>query len=94
MKLNDYLESERGLTKRLAEKLGVSASLLTQWARGKPVSAERCVPLELATGKLVRRWDLRPDDWHLIWPELIAADGAPSIAASIEPAHSEVANAA
>ncbi len=25
------------------------------------------------------RWDLRPNDWHLIWPELIGTDGAPKI---------------
>lgn len=23
-------------------------------------------------------WDLRPDDWHRIWPELIGAEGAPA----------------
>lgn len=28
-----------------------------------------------------RRWDLRPEDWHLIWPELVGADGAPPVAA-------------
>lgn len=27
----------------------------------------------------VRRWDLRPDDWHRIWPELIGAEGAPGV---------------
>lgn len=27
----------------------------------------------------VKLWDARPDDWHLIWPELIGTDGAPAI---------------
>jgi hypothetical protein len=27
----------------------------------------------------VARWDLRPDDWHRIWPELIGAEGAPPL---------------
>lgn len=27
----------------------------------------------------VRRWELRPDDWYRIWPELIGAEGAPSV---------------
>ena len=27
-------------------------------------------------------WDLRPNDWHRIWPELIGADGAPEVAAT------------
>jgi DNA-binding transcriptional regulator YdaS (Cro superfamily) len=26
----------------------------------------------------VREWDLRPDDWHLIWTELVGTDGAPA----------------
>lgn len=33
-------------------------------------SPENCVGLELATDGLVTRKDSRPDDWHLIWPEL------------------------
>jgi len=32
--------------------------------------AERCPAIERATNGAVRRQDLRPDDWHLIWPEL------------------------
>lgn len=28
-------------------------------------------------------WDLRPDDWHLIWPELIKTPGAPDIAPQV-----------
>ena len=26
-----------------------------------------------------RLWDLRPSDWWQIWPELIGAEGAPSV---------------
>lgn len=62
----------------MALDLGVSGSLVTQWAGGKPVSEVRCVSIERATDGAVRRWDLRPDDWHRIWPELIGADGAPA----------------
>lgn len=25
------------------------------------------------------RWHLRPNDWHLIWPELIGTPGAPTV---------------
>lgn len=70
----------------MAVALGVSGSLVTQWAGGKPVSAERCVPIERATAGAVRRWDLRPDDWHRIWPELIGAEGAPEAPAAQEAA--------
>jgi hypothetical protein len=33
--------------------------------------------IEGETAKAVRRWDLRPSDWHLIWPELIGHPDAP-----------------
>jgi DNA-binding transcriptional regulator YdaS (Cro superfamily) len=79
MTLDEWLNVERGRTARVATKLGVSGSLVTQWARGKQVSAERCVPIERATERAVLRWDLRPDDWHRIWPELIGTDGAPAV---------------
>jgi hypothetical protein len=29
------------------------------------------------------RWDLRPHDWHLIWPELVDMTGAPEIAEAV-----------
>lgn len=36
------------------------------------------VTLEKATAGEVTRRDLRPKDWHLIWPELIGPEGAPT----------------
>lgn len=80
MNIHVYLAAERGNTNRLAAVLGISGSLVSQWSRGKPVSAERCTEIERATGMAVRRWDLRPADWHLVWPELIDTEGAPPIA--------------
>jgi len=38
-----------------------------------------CAEVERVMAGAVRRWDLRPDDWHLIWPELIGMDGAPAL---------------
>ena len=55
----------------LANKLGVSPSMVTNWAKNRrPVPIKRCVQIELLTGGAVTRKDLRPDDWHEIWPEL------------------------
>lgn len=79
MKLSEYVGSPRGRVGALAATLGVSGSLVTQWAAGKAVSAERCVDIERATDRAVMRWDLRPNDWHLVWPELVGAEGAPAI---------------
>lgn len=38
----------------------------------KVASAEMSVGIELATGRLVTRQMLRPDDWNRLWPELAA----------------------
>lgn len=70
---------ERGTASRLAAKLGVSPSFLSQMAGGSaPISPERCVEIELATARQVTRRDLRPVDWQKIWPELVVDDGAVS----------------
>lgn len=67
-----------GGTTTVARLLGVSAPSVHLWrTRGVPI--ERCVPLERLNGKGVKRWHLRPADWHQIWPELIGAEGAPNI---------------
>lgn len=47
------------------------------WKSRGVVPSEHCAAIEKATSGAVRRWDLRPDDWHRIWPELIGAEGAP-----------------
>jgi len=70
MKLKDYV-AERGVTASLARQIGAQPQLMWQWASGvRPVPIERCVAIERATEGAVTRRDLRPDDWHEIWPEL------------------------
>lgn len=66
--------------RRLAEKVGVNPATLYQAVTGKGAgfSPAECVRIERETGNELRRWDLRPNDWHLIWPELIDAEDAPS----------------
>ena len=78
MNLKTYLSTlERGGASRLADALGVSISFLSQMASGSAaISPARCVAIEQATIGSVSRKDLRPDDWHLIWPELLACDTA------------------
>jgi len=70
MKLTKYKTLRRGNFKKLAEELGISLSHLSQYAAGAMASPERCVDIERATNGLVSRQDLRPKDWHRIWPEL------------------------
>jgi DNA-binding transcriptional regulator YdaS (Cro superfamily) len=62
-----------------AKLIDVPSPLVSQWRTGvRPVPLERCTAIEQATGGEVRRWDLRPNDWGAIWPELIGAEGAPA----------------
>lgn len=64
----------------LARLLGLTAPTVNQWVNGvRPVPIYWCLPIEQATSGAVRRWDLRPDDWHRIWPELIGTEGAPGM---------------
>lgn len=70
MNLDTYLSTvDTGAS--LAAKLGVTPGFVSQWRTGfRPVPIERCAAIEQITGGAVTRRDLRPDDWHLIWPEL------------------------
>jgi len=62
----------------LAAKIDVKQPTVSEWVRGeRPIPLERCVEIERATDRTVMRWDLRPEDWYRIWPELIGAEGAP-----------------
>lgn len=63
---------------RLAALIGVSPQRVSNW-RERGVPLEHCAAIELAAQGAVRRWHLRPGDWHLIWPELVGADGAPAV---------------
>lgn len=67
--------------RRLAEKVGVNPATLYQaiTSKGAGFAPAECVRIERESDHELRRWDLRPNDWHLIWPELIGADGAPPL---------------
>lgn len=75
MQLATYFAQTRGTQARLARALGLPQSLPSSWAasnpdKRRPVPIEHCVAIERVTAGAVTRRDLRPDDWHLIWPEL------------------------
>lgn len=66
MELKTYLSNlKRGGITRLATSLGISSSYLSQLSSGSaPISLERCIDIEKATGGAVRCEELRPDvDW-------------------------------
>lgn len=71
----------RGGVSEFAARVRVSRVYLSQLAAGqggRVPSPELCVVIERESGRKVMRWALRPLDWHLIWPELIGAAGAPA----------------
>ena len=90
MNLSAYLKEERGRAASVAASVGIAPGYLSQIANGaRPAPAEKCPAIEQACGDMVRRWDLRPHDWHRIWPELIGTDGAPDV--PVQPAAQEAA---
>lgn len=75
MTLSEYLSNNSAA--ELARAIGVPPVLISQWKNDvRQVPIERCVPIEKATAGAVTRRDLRPDDWHQIWPELAEKDAA------------------
>lgn len=57
--------------------LGVTKGAVSQWkSEGREVPVVHCVVIEQKTDGFVTRKQLRPDDWHLIWPELAQSEAA------------------
>ena len=76
MTLSEYISAKgRGAISNLAKQIGAHVPDVSRWVTGeRPVPIERCVAIERATGGVVTRRDLRPDDWQDIWPELVGLD--------------------
>ena len=75
MNLKEYFSSGEKIVD-LAEKINKSSSYLWQLSDGRRSCPANLAPMiEQSTEGKVTRKDLRPDDWHLIWPELIDQDG-------------------
>ena len=65
--------AEAGGPAVVAQLLAASVQAVCFWRDGKrSFPVEHCAKLEAAQTKVTRR-DLRPDDWHRIWPELVTA---------------------
>jgi hypothetical protein len=75
----------RGGMATFAARIGITPIYLSQLAArqdGRLPSPELCVRMEVESERVLRRWHLRPEDWHRIWPELVGAEGAPPIVES------------
>lgn len=79
MNLRDYLKalttSDRDAFVR---QCGITLGFLRKAISiGQPFSPHLCVAIEQATDGQVCRWNLRPNDWRDIWPELAEHPDAP-----------------
>ena len=75
MMLKDY--KAKTSISSLAKEVGVSPAVVYQWMMGiRPVPIQRCHCVVAVTKGEVTLQDLRPDDWHMIWPELAEKDSS------------------
>lgn len=84
--LREYLKTlpKPGGVAEFALRLGISWVYLYQLAArqdGRVPSTKLAWRIEKESGFAVRRWDLRPDDWWEEWPDLVGAEGAPTVPA-------------
>ena len=86
MKLSQYIK-RFPLAERTDFALAVGTTIghLNNVVYGMRVaSASLAKQIAMRTERAVAEWDLRPEDWHLIWPELVDAQDAPPISANAE----------
>lgn len=88
MNLRTYLDGlPRGGVTDFARRVKRSSVYLSQLAAnqdGRVAGAELAVIIERESESAVRRWDLRPEDWWKIWPELVGVEGAPAVSQKAE----------
>lgn len=74
MKTKDALDRVAeaiGKDQPLAEALGVSPQVLSNW-KDRGVPARYCARIAKLSNGAVSLQELRPDDWHDYWPDLPA----------------------
>ena len=79
MTRNDFLKLPDVMSvSELRVAIGAKSDMqIRQWQHGyadRVPSPENCVSIEQATKGAVTRRDLRPEDWHRIWPELVTPE--------------------
>jgi hypothetical protein len=75
--LNSLPPSEQAA---FADRCGTTIGYLRKaLSTGAVLRPELMVAIEAESGRQVRRWAMRPTDWHRVWPELIGTPGAPDV---------------
>lgn len=79
MQLSEWLSQAHGRGAALAAHLKVPASFVSKMAGGeKSVPVPHMAAIERFTAGAVTRKEMRPGDWHRIWPELSDPNPAPA----------------
>jgi hypothetical protein len=70
--------------KAFAKEVGTTVGVLRNIKCGKPMGPELASKFEMASSnrgdnQTVHRWVSMPARWHVIWPELVGAKGAPPV---------------
>jgi DNA-binding transcriptional regulator YdaS (Cro superfamily) len=86
MKISHALIIEKlGGVTAVANRLGIKPPSVSGWIaeQKNSIPEGRLIELGAEIEKVTpyRRWHLRPDDWFVIWPELIGTPGAPRLVA-------------
>lgn len=72
-----------GGTTAVASLLGVKPPSVSEWKAKGDIPADKRVliapRIQKVSGGMYRLWDVCPDTWHLVWPELIGEPGAPAV---------------
>lgn len=81
MKLTNYLKPLSPMERAdFALEVGTTVAHLNNVKYGlRTASAALTRSIATRTGRQVAEWDLRPDDWWKIWPELISLPDAPIV---------------
>ena len=66
--------------RQIAESIGIEDQYAYQIIRGIRIASPALARAWHETEPGDALWDLRPDDWHRIWPELIGSKSAPPVA--------------
>jgi DNA-binding transcriptional regulator YdaS (Cro superfamily) len=69
-------EARKAFASRCETSMGHLQNVMSGW---RTCATDLAVSIERESEGSVRRWDMRPDDWHKHWPELIGAKGAPRL---------------
>ncbi len=97
MELKTYIKglADDDARDAFATQCGTTAGHMRNVSYGlRTPSTELCVSIERVSGGQVTRRDLRPNDWHRNWPELVTSEFPAPIkdALDIPPSGVSVAN--